>query len=423
MNLRNLKNYKTIIQNTGYLSIVELLRLVMPFIALPYIIATVGTGNYGLAVFSQTIISYFIVFINFGLDVSAVKDVSIHRHNKSELNKIVSSVLLIKSGLFVISFLVLLCGLWVIPFLKIHKTLFLFAFLTCFSELLFPVWYYQGIEKMKYLTLIRVLSVLFYTVSVFLFVHLPQHYIRVVLLQSLGNVLAGGISLYLLLSVEKIKFVIPDSVFLKRTFTDSVSFFFSRLSVVLNGALAKTFSGIFFSMNAVAAFDLAQKIANIALVPAQMMNQAVYPHLAKTQDRRFASQFLKINALVACAVALSMYLLAPFAVTFFAKGQLSESITLTRILSLWTFTASLTTYLGSPVLVSFGYPKPFNRSVILSTLVLFLVYGILYFANLFTIYNFAFALFFAELVILIYRGYFGLHYNIFTYDGRFKRKI
>lgn len=423
MNLHNFKNYKTIIQNTGYLSVMEVIRLAMPFIALPYIIATIGAENYGLAVFSQTIISYFIIFINFGLDVSAVKDISIHRHNKLELNRIVSSVLLIKLSLLAISFLILVCGLLVIPFLKIHKTLFLFAFLACFSELLFPIWYYQGIEKMKYLTVIKTSSILFYTVSVFLFVHVPQHYIRVVLLQSLGNIFAGGLSFYLLLYVEKVKFIIPDSTFLKRTFTDSVPFFFSRLSVVLNGALAKTVSGIFFSMNAVAAFDLAQKIANIALVPAQMMNQAVYPHIAKTQDRHFASQFLKINVLVSCVVTLCMYLLAPFAVTFFAKGQLSESVSLIRILSLWTFTASLTTYLGSPVLVSFGYPKPFNRSVILSTIVLFIVYGILYFANLFTIYNFAFALFFAELVILIYRGYFGLYYNIFTYNERFKRKI
>lgn len=423
MNLRNLREYKTIIQNTGYLSVIEAIRLAMPFITLPYIIATIGAENYGLAVFSQTIISYFIIFINFGLDVSAVKDVSVNRNNKSELNRIVSSVLLLKLGLFVISFLILMFGLFVIPFLKTHKILFLFAFLTCFSELLFPIWFYQGIEKMKYLTLIRILSILFYTVSVFLFVHAPQHYIRVVLLQSLGNIFAGGLSFYLLLYVEKVKFVIPDSAFLKKTFTDSIPFFFSRLSVVLNGALAKTVSGIFFSMSAVAAFDLAQKIANIALVPAQMMNQAVYPHIAKTRDRRFASQFLKINVLVACVVALCMYLLAPFAVTFFAKEQLSESVTLIRILSLWTFTASITTYLGSPILISFGYPKPFNRSVILSTILLFIVYGILYFANLFTIYNFAFALFFAELVILIYRGYFGLHYNIFIYNGKFKRKI
>lgn len=421
MLLQKIKNNQILIKNTGYLSIIEIIRLVMPFVALPYIIKTVGAEKYGLAIFAQTIIAYFSIFINFGLDISAVKDISINRDNQSELNRIVSSVLLIKLGLFVISFLSLLLGFFLIPFLKIHKALFLFAFLTCFSELLFPIWFYQGIEKMKYLTLVRTSSILFYVIAVFLFIYKPEHYIRVVLFQSLGNLFAGGLSFYLLLYVEKVKLVIPDSIFLKKTFIDSIPFFFSRLSAVLNGALAKTVSGIFFSMNAVAAFDLAQKIAVAALIPAQMTNQAVYPHIAKTRDRHFASNFLKINVLIALTVSLCVYLLAPVVINFLAKDQLPESVTLIRILSLWTFTGSITTYLGAPILVSFGYPKPFNRSVILSTIVLFITYGIFYFANIFTIYNFAFALFFAEFAIMIYRGYFGFHYNIFTYNERFKR--
>lgn len=423
MIINKLNNYRTIIQNTGYLSIIEIIRLAMPFVALPYIIKTVGTENYGLAVFAQTIISYFSIFINFGLDVSAVKDVSVNRNNKAELNKIVSSVLFVKLILFVISFLILLTILWTVPFLKIHKSLFFFAFLTCLSELLFPMWFYQGIEKMKYLTLIRTSSILFYTISVFFFIHIPQHYPRIVLLQSLGSLFAGGISFYLLLYVEKIKLIIPDCRFLKQTFIDSIPFFFSRLSVVLNSALAKTVSGIFFSMNAVAAFDLAQKIATVALVPMQMMNQAVYPHIAKTRDKIFASNFLWVNITVSFVVSLCIYLLAPFAVSFFAGKELTEAITIVQILCLWVFTAGLTTYLGSPVLVSFGYPRPFNQSVILSSIVLFINYTLLYLGDLFTIYNFAFALCFSEFIILIYRGYFCFYYKIFNFNEKFERKI
>ena len=44
----------------------------MPFVALPYLISTVGADKYGLVVFAQAIISYFIIFINFGLDVLQV---------------------------------------------------------------------------------------------------------------------------------------------------------------------------------------------------------------------------------------------------------------------------------------------------------------------------------------------------------------
>ena len=60
--------YKVIVHNTTYLSVLEILKMVMPFVALPYLISTVGADKYGLVVFAQAIISYFIIFINFGLD-------------------------------------------------------------------------------------------------------------------------------------------------------------------------------------------------------------------------------------------------------------------------------------------------------------------------------------------------------------------
>lgn len=398
-----IRNNKTILKNTGYLSIIEIIRLAMPFIALPYIIQTVGAENYGLAVFAQTIISYFSIFINWGLDISAVKDVSINRDNPNELNRIVSSVLGIKLVLFLFSFIALLVCIHFVPFMSNHKTLFIFAFLTCLSEILFPVWFYQGIEKMKYLTLIRTTSILFYTTSIFIFIHKKEDYERIVLLQSLGNIIAGCLSIYLLFVVNRVKLVFPSLFSLKMIFMESFPFFMSRLSVMFNNTMAKTVSGIFFTMEAVAAFDLAQKIATVALVPMQMLNQAVYPHIAKTLNKKFVLKFLYTNVSLSFIVAAFVFIIAPLAIHVFAKEQLGEAVTLLRILTLWIFFGGVTTYIGAPVLVSFGYPKPFNRSVVLSTITLFILYFICYLLGSLSIYMFSYILVISELVILIYR--------------------
>ena len=113
--------YKVIVHNTTYLSVLEILKMVMPFVALPYLISTVGADKYGLVVFAQAIISYFIIFINFGLDVSAVKNVSINRSDNEKLSEVVSSVLIIKAFLFILSFLalgvLLLCFIFIVFFI------------------------------------------------------------------------------------------------------------------------------------------------------------------------------------------------------------------------------------------------------------------------------------------------------------------
>lgn len=401
-----------IVQNTGYLSIIEVFRLLLPFIALPYIIKTIGATNYGSIAFMQAIISYFQIYINWGLDISAVKDVAIARGNSMELGRIVTSVLGIKFLHLIISAAILSIAAIFIPYLKDNSLLLFFCFLMCFTEVLFPIWFYQGIEKMQYLVIIRFISILFYTISIFVFIHKSADYIYVPLLQSLGNILAGFVSLFLLMKIEKISFYRVSRDYVFKMYKDSTPFFVSRVSVVLNNSIAKTVSGIFFNMNVVAAFDLAQKITNFALVPISMLNQAIYPNISRSQSKPFAQKCLYLNISISFLIALLVFVLAPFAVAYFAKGELQEAIVLVRILCLWIFFGGIVVYLGTPVLVAFGYPKPFNNSILFGTLTLICLYVIMLITGQAEIEYFAYALCLSEFVMLLYRFHYSLHYKI-----------
>ena len=409
-----IKRYKLILQNASYLSIIEIIRLAMPFVALPYIIRTIGADNYGIIIFAQTIISYFIVFINFGLDISAVKDVSINRQNREKLGGVVSSVLSIKLAFLIISSLALCIAAFFIPYIQNNRLLFFFCFFTCFSEVLFPIWFYQGIEKMKYLALIRFISIILYVSSIFIFIHSADDYIFVPLLQSGCNIIGGLVSLYVLINIERFRFRLPTKDLLIKTFLNSIPFFFSRLSVIFNANMAKLFCGFFFSMQAVAAFDIAQKIATVSLTPAQMLNQAIYPQIARTRDGLFAKKCIYGITSVSFAIMLFLIIISPYIISFFAQDKLPESVTLLRILSIWTFLGGITIYLGTSALVSFGYSAQFNKSVIYSSAVLLVCYLIMYIADIINIYNFALTIVITEFMILAYRYYFVHKFKLFS---------
>ena len=411
--LNIISSYKIILSNTVYLSLIEIIRLVLPFVALPYIYSIVGAERYGIVVFAQSVIAFFSIFINWGLDVSAVKDVSVHRDNPKHLGGIVSTVLGIKSCLFFVSFLCLLLLVYTTRLLGEYRVIYFYAFITCLSEIMIPIWFFQGIEKLKYLTLIRTISILFYTVSIFVFIRSASDFIKIALLQSLSNVLAGVISLYCLLRVERISLIWPGIPRMKKMLVESFPFFLSRVSAVFNMNVAKTVSGIFLSMHTVAAFDLAQKIISFVSVPIQMLNQAIYPHIARTRNKRFAYRMFGIICGVAIILIIVLVIVAPYIVGFFSMELLQESTLLVRLLCFYVFCYSLTTYLGAPVLVSFGYSQPFNRSVIYSSLVMMVLYVFLYFFKCFSGETFALALFLTEGFILAYRLYYCFKFKIF----------
>ncbi|OWV26302.1 hypothetical protein B7988_06880 [Fibrobacter sp. UWB1] len=416
MFFQKIKNHSVILKNTGYLTIIEFLRLLMPFIALPYLITTVGPENYGTVIFAQTVVSYFSYFVNFGLDVSAVKEISVNRESRKKLSEIVCTVLGVKFTFFLISFLVLSIGLFFIPFGKAHLFLFYSAFLTCFSDVLFPTWFFQGIEKMKYLTVIRATSVFLYTGSIFIFIRIPEHFERIALLQSSCNLLAGCVSVFILVRIIRLRFFMPSYQNMKNTVKEAFPFFLSRISNFFNGSIAKLICGTFFSMHLVAAYDLMHKIAVGAELPVSMLNQAVYPHIAKSKSRLFTTKFFFVVMGISFFTSLCMFTLAPLANIVFANGSLPESVVLIKIAAFSAFFVGIDVYMGAPVLVSFGYPRPFNVSVYLATVVLVVTCAVLYLSNSITYVSFIIAILLSEIATTAYRFYYCLKYELIDFS-------
>jgi PST family polysaccharide transporter len=144
-----------------------------------------------------------------------------------------------------------------------------------------------------------------------------------------------------------------------------------------------------------------------------MVNQAIYPHLARTLNKSFARKMLIVNVLMSFVIALSVFVLAPYAVYYFSKGELEESVILTRILCFWVFLGGIVVYLGGPVLVSFGHPKPFNNSVLLGTLTLLSSYLLLYFdGGLGDVNNFAYTICLSEFAMFSHRLFYCMKYKL-----------
>jgi PST family polysaccharide transporter len=400
------------IANSGYLTFIEGIRMILPFVALPYILRTIGAENYGKVVFAQTIVSYFVIFINFGMDVSAVKDVAVNRDNKNMLDKVVSSIYIIKIALLAISALIYVVLVMAFVDMRNNMQLYSFAFLTCISEVLSPVWFFLGIEKMKYLAMTKSLSLIFYTVCVFIFIRNPDDYVYVALFYSLGNILSGLAALYLL-KKERVNFKRPSYNEVTVAFKESVPFFISRLSNVFNGAFCKTICGVALSKEALAAFDLVMKLCQGANIPAQILNQTTYPHNAKNRSKTFAKKMFRLSAVIGVMIMIVAVVAAPLLINIFAGSTLPEAIPLLRLSGVYMLISALTIYTGSPILVAWGYSRPFNNSVVHSTLVLWCVLGAAVAMNILSMNVLMLSLILAESYMLAYRLYYCYKYNIF----------
>ncbi|QIK61570.1 oligosaccharide flippase family protein [Dysgonomonas sp. HDW5A] len=323
---QSFKNNYKFIENFSYLSLLQIFNLLVPLITYPYLIRVVGPEMYGTVVFAQSIIGYFSLVIEFGFNISGTKSISENVHDTRKISEVVSSILLLKLMLWIICLGVLALCMWMLPVMREHKILYLFAFTFTFNEFLFPQFFFQGIEKLKYVTFINVFTRSIFLVLVFFVIKDQSDYFKIPLLNGLGAFIGGMIALYIVFVKEKIRFVLPSIQIMKTYFIESFTIFSTKLSYNLRDKTVIVLVGILFTKTVVAYYDLAMKLVGLFTSLYQTVPVAVLPRLIKNRNHSFSKLVFIATIFVGVLYSLLIFIFSKQIVLFLGGEELAPAI-------------------------------------------------------------------------------------------------
>lgn len=401
LKLENNKTAKTLFANFTYLSILEIIGLLLPLISYPYVIRTVGADNYGVVVFCQAIIAYVVIIINFGYNVSATRKISENRTNVFKIREIYSSIVYQKLLIFAIC---LVSGLFVLIFLKYDYSVILLGFIgLCIQEVFFPTWLFQGLERMKFITIITFVAKCSCLILIFLFVHDKKDYACIPVLYLIGGFFTSVLSVIILKKKFDIYFVKVSKYRMKEDFLESLPFFTSRLSAIVMERGNVLVIGTFFSYDMVAIYDLCAKIVSILKTPFSLVAQVIYPNVAKSKNMLLVKKSIKIVLLFGAFVCLFVYLFAPNIILLLSDTSMLGAVSILKIMVLYVPIVGISYLFGASVLVVKGYSREYNLSVVYSVLLyILMLLSFISFSKV-NLYTMALAFVAPELFVALYR--------------------
>lgn len=401
LKLENNKTAKTLFANFTYLSILEIIGLLLPLISYPYVIRTVGADNYGVVVFCQAIIAYVVIIINFGYNVSATRKISENRTKVFKIREIYSSIVYQKLLIFAIC---LVSGLFVLIFLKYDYSVILLGFIgLCIQEVFFPTWLFQGLERMKFITIITFVAKCSCLILIFLFVHDKKDYACIPVLYSIGGFFTSVLSVIILKKKFDIYFVKVSKYRMKEDFLESLPFFTSRLSAIVMERGNVLVIGTFFSYDMVAIYDLCAKIVSILKTPFSLVAQVIYPNVAKSKNMLLVKKSIKIVLLFGAFVCLFVYLFAPNIILLLSDTSMLGAVSILKIMVLYVPIVGISYLFGASVLVVKGYSREYNLSVVYSVLLyILMLLSFISFSKV-NLYTMALAFVAPELFVALYR--------------------
>jgi PST family polysaccharide transporter len=375
--------------------------LLLQLVTYPYLIRVLGKDTYGIIVYSQAIISYFIIFINFGFDFSATLQISVNRDQKDKLTEIISSTFIIKLFIFLCSLMILLFIFKYIPYSKDYATLIYITFFLSLYNVFFPVWYFQGIEKMGYITIFSLSSRIFFLIMIFVFVKSPEDYLLVPIINGLGSIPICISSLYLIVIKHKIPLKLQSLNNLIYYIRDSYLIFISNLSSTIYLASNKVIVGSFLGLTEVAYYDLAEKIINIAKLPQVILTSALFPKIGKEKNSAFVLKMFVFSLFVNILIMILIIISSDWLVLILGGNDMYSAGTIIRILSITIPIIAISSIFGTQYLLPFNHKIQFTRTYILCGFLYFFCCIGIYFYVGFTIYNLLALIILVELFVTI----------------------
>lgn len=362
-------------ENILSLTAIKGLDYLLAFISFPYLVRVLGVESYGALIFAQGVIQYFLLFTDYGFNLTAPKAIASEKCPQ-KIGEVFSSVLGGKLFLLAIGSLALALGLAAADCLGIaYYQLYLILYLSVIGSVLFPVWFFQGVQEMRYITIANVIARFLSVAGIFYWVKGTADFLWAAFFLSIVPLLAAAISWLIILRFHSEVLVMPRPSKVKRMLISSWGIFTSTVAMNLYTASSVVFLGMIADSTAVGYFAGAKKIVDNILQLMSPLTQAIYPYIAqKTAASRqdallFLRKVLILLGSVNFIISAVLFMFAAEIVNILLGAGYEPSIVLLKIMAFLPLTIALSQVFGIQTMLNFGLEKEFSRILLGAALV------------------------------------------------------
>lgn len=327
--LKNNRTAKVLASNFIWLSILKLLGFVFPLITLPYLSRVIGVENFGIISYAASIIYFLELFVDFGFNYTATRDVAKNRENHTKIESIYSDVFWAKNTLMFIGLLILLVVVLLVPQCKENALLIIITFLYIPGHILFPDWFFQAMEDMKYISILNILSKCLFTVLVFVFIKDKNDYILQPLLTAVGFWVSGIISIVFIRNKYNIAICKPRLNNIVRILKSSINMFVCQFIPSLYSNYSVIALQHFAGSSNVGIFTSGKRIPDILSQVASLLSRVFFPYLARNVSKH--SIYVYLNIIISLCLSIPLYFSADIIINIFFTDEFRAAADVIRI--------------------------------------------------------------------------------------------
>ena len=397
--MKLIKNY---LYNVGY----QVFVLIIPLITVPYISRVLGSTGVGINAFTNSIISYFVLFGSIGVNLYGNRQIAYVRDDKKLLSQTFWEISLLRIIVISITYVIFLIFLF---FVQEYQSYYFYQSILILSAGLDISWFFMGMEDFKKTVLRNIVLKVLSLIVIFIFIK-SQNDLGLYILVINTSALLSNLVLWPYLKIYINKPCLKKLNIIKHLIP-SLTLFLPQIATQVYLVLNKTMLGYMTNVQNSGYYENTDKLIKIVLAIVTATGTVMLPRMANIFSfgnyqliNKSIRQSFDFVSFISIPMAFGLASVADkFSIWFFGKefaitGQLIPILSIVIILIGWS------NVLGMQYLLPTNQTKYFTISVTVGALVnLFLN---VFFIKLFGIFGAIWATVISECTVTLVQLYY-----------------
>jgi len=335
-----IKNFFNLIINQG-------INIFIALLATRVLFSTLGEAQFGLVNLALSVVLLSSIAVSYGYHLNGPKRIALFRDQSAKkqslINEIILTRIIIATGMAIILF----CLTYFFGFFKSYAALLYYSLILLFSQALFPMFYFQGNDKIAWASLVNAFAKGAYLLLIILFIKTPDDATYVNFLFGLSALVVYIVFWIIIYKKEKIKWVWVSIYNIKNRFIENFQFFISSIAghVSIHGGLIILAN--FVNNTVLGEFALAQKIALLMRMVPIFFTQAILQKASilfksdKIEFNSYVNRIFIIGLTITFAMGLIVIIFSKWIIFLLAGSHVIYSDTILKILAFIPFFSML----------------------------------------------------------------------------------
>ena len=372
---------RRLLSNVMSLGAVQIFSYLLPFLSLPYLARNLGANELGRMAFALSIAQIFVIFTDYGFNLSGPKAIALAKGQKEDITAIWCVVTWLRT-IFAIAGLALLTML--LPWWQAIREdwdLIYIAYLLVVGNVIFPQWLFQGLEALRFVSIVQIGARLLVFAATFCVVHHPTDVRLATALQALGPLLGGILTLpHTLRSLSASQIKLPTKSFMLYHLREGWHIFMSTAAINIYTSCNSFMLGLFVQPSTLGHYHVAEKLCKAVQMALSPISNAVYPVISRLAAEnqqavlKFNRKLLLIMGGGSLTISVAISGMAHLIVRELFGDGYGEATLLLQIMAYLPFLIAMSNVLGIQTMIPLGFKQAFSKILITAAAIDLLIF-------------------------------------------------